>query len=78
MNVPRAVYCFCTWVGTEPAAGVTEIETSVFTMTVKLESEETVVPPTVTEIGPDVAPEGTVTVIVVVVEEVTVAGMPLN
>ena len=35
-------------------------------------------PLTVTDIGPDVAPEGTLTVMLVEVEAVTVAGVPLN
>ena len=46
--------------------------------TVKLVALVAVLPPTVTEIGPVVAPDGTVAVILVDVLAVTVAAVPLN
>ena len=44
----------------------------------KFVSEVAVTPPTVAEIGPVEAVEGTVTVSVFAVADVTVAGVPLN
>jgi hypothetical protein len=46
--------------------------------TVKLEALDTVTPLSDTEMGPDPAPEGTVVVMVVDVNEVTTASVPLN
>ena len=57
--------------------GLTEVMTGLES-TVKLLVVVAVAEPTFTEIGPVVAPEGTVTVSVVAVAAVTVAVMPLN
>ena len=58
--------------------GLTAIESKLAGTTVKFVSEVAVTPPTVTDIGPVVAPEGTVTTSVFAVADLTVAGVPLN
>jgi len=61
---------------TAPSVGVKELITGVGT--VKFVELLPVMPLTVTEIGPVVAPNGTEVVILVVVEAVTILSVPLN
>lgn len=62
---------------TAPLVGVKPVIVGVGS-TVKLDPVVTVTPLTVTEMGPEVAPAGTVTVRLVVVATVTTAWVPLN
>jgi hypothetical protein len=64
-----------TVVPTEPFAGEKLVMVGT---TEKSDDDDTVSLPTVTLIGPDVPPEGTVVTIVVLVALVTVAAVPLN
>ncbi len=59
------------------SVGLTEVMTGTES-TVKFVLEVAVEEPTVTEIGPVVAPEGTVTVRLFAVEAFIVAAVPLN
>jgi hypothetical protein len=62
---------------TAPLTGLKPVIVGV-ARTVKFEELETVTPLTVTDINPDVAPGGTVVVMLVAVEEETVASVPLK
>jgi hypothetical protein len=76
-DAPKLVTLMVIVAPTAPVAGVKPVIAGVGS-TVKLEALDTVTPLEVTEIGPVAAPAGTVTTMVVALEEVTVALMPLK